>query len=114
MGKIEDRIRQAAEEDARQQQFEKEMEAQRETLYNMKIFETLAHPGGWPMVMRVPGGWIFYIQTGGSKLITSEIEPDLDGNPVVGSTGQVIVGHPMLLPTFVPYTEADQKRVLSS
>ena len=111
MGKVGDRLKEAAEEAAREKVFEKQMDEQRAMLYEMRVFDTITHPMGWPMVMRAPGGWIFYIQSGGSHLITQEIAQDSDGEPVAGSAQQTMVGSPVLMPVFVPYTEVDRGAV---
>jgi len=65
------------------------IETQTLMLYSMQCFDVIPHPEGYPMVTRVPGGWIWYIRSGGASISTTE--------------GRQIVGNYTLHPTFVPY-----------
>lgn len=62
-------------------------------LYMMKCFDTIGHPEGWPMVTRVPGGWIWYMRSGGVSIATT----------AGGVRQQQVVGNPVLMPVFVPF-----------
>ena len=37
----------------------KETETKKETIYNLKLHETMAAGSNWATVMRVAGGWIY-------------------------------------------------------
>ena len=67
-------------------------------LYELRCFETITHPNGAPIAMRVPGGWIFYMAggRGNLKLIVGE---DDDNAQIVGEQGSVVSQ------VFVPYSE---------
>jgi len=67
-------------------------------LYLMDCFDTIPHPDGWPMVTRVPGGWIWYMLSGGVNIKTT----------AGGVRQQQAVGAPVLMPVFVPYNDEFQ------
>lgn len=84
-------------------QQQQEMEAARvkqtQQLYTMKCFESLFSSDGFPMVTRVPGGWLWYTKSGGGGLKLSMGEGN-EEDPI-----QQLVGSqtPILVTTFVPF-----------
>lgn len=76
-------------------------ERQTRQLYTMKCFDTLFHPEGWPLATRVPGGWIFFMLSGGGSLSLVNAS-DEDGNPEQQIMGQMAS---TLTSTFVPYSD---------
>lgn len=103
MSDASDRLKEAAEIGARERALTAALREQTKQLYEMPCFATLPHPDGWPMVMRVPGGWVFYIASGGGSLVTSTVEADEDGNAIIGDAQQTIVNQPVVMPVFVPF-----------
>lgn len=86
---LEKRLAEQAQAEAEEQQLQEMLKEQTAALYSMSCFEVLPGPGGHPLAARVPGGWIFYIRSGGASLLA-------------GGEAQV-VGNPVMIPTFVPY-----------
>lgn len=74
-------------------------------LYELRCGETMTHPTGVPICMRVPGGWIFYTAGGGGslQLVTGD---DGEEQQVVGQLQRDLTG------VFVPYSEEYLTRVV--
>ena len=88
---LEKRLAAQAQAEAEEQQLQGLLKEQTKALYSMNCFEVLPGPGGHPLAARVPGGWIFYMRSGGASLRA-------------GGESEV-VGNPIMIPTFVPYHE---------
>ena len=91
---LEEKLRLEAEAEAQQQALEEMIASQIQTLYSMNCFDTIPDPTNtFPMVCRVPGGWIFYTRSGGMSL-------KMKSGKVTDNT---IVGNPLLVPIFIPF-----------
>ena len=75
-----------------QEQIEKSIEV----LYSLRCFEIMKHQDGVPLAMRVPGGWIFYVSSGGGALHLETGEDD-EKQQVFGRVA------PQLTSVFVPW-----------
>lgn len=95
-----DNIDQADEVAARLQQ-EKDVAAfldkTTKRLYELRCFETMTHPNGMPIAMRVPGGWIFFTGSGGGS-IRLTIDDGDDEQNIIGDVNR------SLIPVFVPFS----------
>lgn len=74
------------------------LEETTQKLYSLRCFETLTHPSGTPLAMRVPGGWIFYMAGGGGQMRLL-VGDDDDESIIAGEINRVA------MPVFVPYTD---------
>lgn len=67
-----------------------------EQLYSLRCFETMTLPDGKPLAMRVPGGWIFYMTSGGGGL-KLQVGEGGETEQVLGSS------EPVVTQIFIPF-----------